>query len=94
MFSNKITYEGRIDKTGEGDFKGEFLMNPLRLDLGDGYQYHETYDGFNFPKLLIKDKNVFFIQTNFVQPKKPKEGEVINKANFDIFHKGYIWVKR
>lgn len=85
--SNKIKYHGTITATPEGRFKGEFLMNPFRLSLGDGYHYHLGYDGFNFPKIVIKESEIFLIETSFVSLIEKSTDE----DNFGIHYKGYIW---
>src|SRR5687768_4123515 len=55
----------QIDKPQEGNFWGEFIFNPFSLKTGEGILYHSD-DRFNFPKIIIRDKNTFFTETRYL----------------------------
>ena len=60
-------------------------MDPINLKIGTGYHVHEGYDGFNFLKIVIKDKNTFFIETTFIQMKlNEKIIPVMVKCNTEL----------
>jgi len=81
-----ITYEGKqIDNPQEGEFRGQFIIDPLTLRKGEGEHFHKTYEGFNFPKVIIKDKNTLFVETTYLRPKSGLAFE------FEEMHQSYIW---
>ena len=91
LASRKITYKGEMtQKTDEKKFNGEFIMNPINLSVGEGFHYHGDEDKFNFPKLIIRDKITFFIETSYVALKS----KIKPLAGFDPHYKGYIWKKK
>lgn len=64
---SSIHYKGKYDGNNVWDtfFYGEFIMNELNLKFGEGFHYHEGYNGFNFPKILIKDCKTMFIESSY-----------------------------
>jgi hypothetical protein len=89
-----IEYEGRQIETreNEGKFEGEFVMNPINLKIGQGVHSHLSYDGFNFPKIFIKDRDTFFVETTYLSPVSAKDLEK-GKDPWDYVEKfqAYVW---
>ena len=81
----KFLGEGINADSQIGKFNGEFIMNPFNLRTGDGYQSHLYYNGFNFPKIVIKDENTFFVQTSYV----PDDGSEVT----NLVYQAFIWNK-
>ena len=81
-----IKYEGGQKQGKPGEFSGEFIMNPINLKIGEGIHLHKSYDGFNFPKIIIKDNDTFFIQTYYLSNRNRNP-----KWEYDIFYEAYIW---
>ncbi|HMG66144.1 MAG TPA: hypothetical protein VK588_00605 [Chitinophagaceae bacterium] len=50
-------------------FKGEFVFNPLNIRYGKGFLYHEDHR-FNFPEIMIKDRDTFYTQSLFLAHRK------------------------
>lgn len=92
-----IEYEGRQNETREleGEFEGEFVMNPINLKIGQGVHSHLSYDGFNFPKVFIKDHDTFFVETTYLSPASKKDLEG-GKDPWDYTEKfqAYVWKRR
>ena len=67
-----IYYSGENIHKGsnEGTFEGELIMNVINLKIGEGIHYHDNYDGFNFPKVYIKDSDNIFIETTYLSNKE------------------------
>jgi hypothetical protein len=81
-----ITYEGeQIDSRQEGEFSGQFIIDPLTLRKGEGEHFHKTYEGFNFPQIVIKDKDTLFVETTYLRPKSGVGYE------FEEMHQSYVW---
>jgi hypothetical protein len=82
-----IYYNGeQIRKGGEGTFSGE-LINPLNLRTGEGVHLHDGYEGFNLPKLIIKDNDTFFIE-DYYYSNRERGAEY---WNFNVYYQAYIW---
>jgi hypothetical protein len=78
---NKIKYTGHEEGNENNTFLGQFVINPIDLTTGTGYHYHTLYLGFNFPKIIIKDKNTFLVETSYVD------------AKFQINYQAFRWDK-
>lgn len=81
-----ISYKGeQIDNLEEGRFVGKFIVNPITFSVGTGYHHQLGYDGFNFPKMIIKDDDTFYVETMYL---KPKDDEY---WNFDQVFQAFVW---
>ena len=87
---NKIVYKGKSVRAGakEGAFNGEFIINPINLKIGEGWQTHQSFSGFNFPKIIIKDSNTFFIETSYLKPIPEKARQ------FETIYQAFIWKRQ
>ena len=81
---NTIKYTGQQldNKNNEGTFTGEFIMNPLNLKIGTGLHIHDRYDGFNFPRIIIKDNNTLFVETVYISKET---------GSFQTHPQAFIW---
>ena len=79
-----------IEKSNYQLSHGEFIMDPINLKIGTGYHVHEGYDGFNFPKIVIKDKNTFFVETTFTQMKK---NDTNGSGYGEVQYRAFVWKK-
>jgi hypothetical protein len=86
---NIICYEGTqvVEGSMQGPFEGQFIMNPLNLRAGEGIHFHSSFDGFNFPRVIIKDKNVLYVETFFPR----KEGTANTDKDFKVYQQAYVW---
>lgn len=88
--SNRILYQGYSYKDRTNVFKGEFIMNEINLKFGEGFQTHDTFTGFNFPKMVIYDDNTIYTDTEYLAN---VTGE---KFPFDTYRssEAYIWNRK
>jgi hypothetical protein len=82
-----IYYSGENIHKGsnEGTFEGELIMNVINLKIGEGIHYHDNYDGFNFPKVFIKDTNTIFIETSYLSNKESTDEFWIFKQHYQAY---------
>ncbi len=74
------------DLSNEGTFQGELVMNIINLKIGNGFHYHDNYDGYNFPKAFIKDTDTIYVETSYLSNKEQSD-----KWKFDRIYQAYIF---
>ena len=57
-------------------------MNLFNLKIGEGIHSHDHYDGFNFPKLFIKDIDTIYMQIAYLTNREKNE----RYWEFDIYY--------
>lgn len=85
---NRIKYEGK-GNAWDGTFRGEFIMNPINLRVGNGLHIHDENEGFNFPSIIIKDDNTFLIETSYIK----MEVDAGTKKKGVVYPQAFIWRK-
>ena len=81
----KISYKGT--ELGNRGFEGAFYISPINLKIGSGVHFHNDYDGFNFPKILIKDKKTFYVESEYITATE-------NVDNFfELKPQAWVWRK-
>jgi hypothetical protein len=83
-----IFYLGeQIEKgSGESTFRGELIMNVINLRIGSGIHYHDTYEGYNFPRAYIKDKDTIYIETSYLS-----KNNQTTEENFSQIYQAYVF---
>ena len=81
-----IEYDGKqLDNPKEGEFHGDFIINPITFRTGQGGHFHQDYTGFNFPKIIIKDDDTFYVDTEYLT--RSEQYDYI----FEKKYQSYIW---
>ncbi len=84
---NIIKFKGKKNNSNK-IFMGQFIINPFNLKTAQGYHINKNTDGFAFIRMIIKDKNTFYVESPYtgVEEKDNK------KKGFRVYQ-AFIWKK-
>ena len=93
-----IEYTGKQieKKENEGTFDGLFIMNPINLKIGEGVHNHHSYDGWNFPKIFIKNSDTFYVESSYLKPitEAKQSGRENDPWDYEEKFQAYVWIRQ